>query len=455
VKKKTVRQYLLKFCVVITWLFISLCLPDKALMAQLVISGDFDARGEYLNLGRIVPDSMNNKSFNFSGSASVDLNYNHRKLGAYLSLQADYTAGTNLYAYGQPGSLSGNVYEAWFSYRFSKYFSLQAGRIEISYDDERFFQARDWNHLVTSHNAVIAHWLAPDTNVMADVGFAANRFTGDGAGFNTDPVVNNYRYLGFIYLHKKFLEDKLRFTLNEILDASDNGISREQLYGRSTTGLSGWLAWPDWNLFLMGAYQFGHVIDGRRLSAWYYSACFSYQVTGWLNLMLAGEHMSGDDYADSAEWKRVVHGFSMLYGNSRRNLGLSGFFNTAYRSNVNPGLNNIYLRSTFDIVDNLTLQATCHWFSVPHSYIRLYDPVTNQFILQKIPSSLLNEADLLLTWMPWKTVEINVDYSLLIPGRSVDGINGWNIGKSKPFSYAYVEVEFTPVIFRSHKRVLH
>ena len=430
-------------------------MPVKNAGAQLLITGDFDARMEYLNLRRIVPDSVKSKSVNFSGSAELDFGYHYKRLDAFLSLSASYSSGTNLFSYANPGSWSGNAYEVWLRYQFSKYFSLQAGRIELSYDDEQFFQARDWNHLITSHNAVVAHWHDPDSGFMADMGIAANKFTGTGLDLNTDPTVNNYRYLGFLYVHKKFLDEKILFTFSDIFDVCDNGISKDALYGRNTLGGNGWLTLHGSDLFVTGYYQFGHVYDGRKLSAFYYAGYLGHHFTDWLSLMAAYEHMSGDDFTDTTKMKKVAHGFSMLYGNSVKTQGRAGFFNYAFRSNTHPGLNNLYLMATFDITEKISIEATYHWYSVPHPYVRELDSATNQIKVTKVSSSLLHEVDILFTYSPVKSIVIEVNYSLLIPGRTMRGFNNREINSSNLFSYAYIDIEFSPTIFDSKRKQKH
>jgi hypothetical protein len=168
--------------------------------------------------------------------------------------------------------------------------------------------------------------------------------------------------------------------------------------------------------------------------------------------MIAGEHMSGDDLADTLTWKKEVHGFSRLYGNTRKTLGASGIFNTTLRSNINPGLNNLYLKSTFNFTSDFSLELSYHWFSVPHGYITTLNPSTGSPALTKVTSTLLNEVDFLFTYNPVKPLTITLNYSSLLPGRSLTGYNGWNFRNSKFLSYAYLEVEYTPVLFISGKR---
>jgi hypothetical protein len=422
--------------------------------AQLIFSGDFDGRLEYMNLRRAVPDSLKNKMVNFLGSAELDLAYSHKKWNLLVSLFSSYTKGTNLYSINVPGELSLTLSQAWVSFLFLKNFSLQAGRIEISYDDERFFQARDWDNLVTSHNAIIAHYLLPDTSTMVDLGFAANRFNANPLVFSTDPAVNSYRYMTYMYAYKRFFDDQLMLSFTDIFDADDNGLSRDILYGRNTLGLSNWLSLSDWDINLAGFYQFGHINDGRRLSSWYCAAYVSYTPTGWLGLMPAFEHLSGDNLADSAEWKHVVHGFSMLYGNMTRSFGKSGLFNSSLRGNLHPGLNNLYFTTTFNILHNFSIETSYHWFSLPHQYIREYQPDSNRYCIVKVPSSFLHQADVLFTYTPVPSLELNLDYELLFPGDGMKNYDGWNFIPGSPVTYAYIELEWTPV-FLPHGNKKH
>ncbi|MCX6287918.1 MAG: alginate export family protein [Bacteroidetes bacterium] len=418
--------------------------------AQFIISGDLDTRLNYLNLRRTVSDSLNNKLLSVLGTAELDLAYNGRRWNAFVSLYASYTKGTNLFSVKTPGTLNFTFNQAWVRYIISKSFSLQAGRIEIEYDDQRFFEARDWSGLVTSHNAIIVHYFDPDTSAMADLGFAANRFK--AAPFNTDPNVNNYRYLTYLYMHKRLLDEQLNLTFMNIFNADDNGLDPKTLYGRNTFGGSAWLSTDDWNFNLAGFYQFGNINDGRRLSSGYYAAYVSYQPTEWLCLMQAFEHMSGDNLADSAEWKKVIHGFSLLYGNMNRSFGNSGIFNSSYRTNLNPGLNNLYFVATFDILHNFSIEASYHWFSIPHPYIREYVPDSNKIMIVKVPESFMHQVEVLFSYTPVPSLEISLDYQMLFPGKGMINYNGWNFTAGSPVTSAYIEVEWTPIFYPRNKR---
>jgi hypothetical protein len=434
--------------VLVLWLLVCPYLAG----AQWVLTGDFDGRMDYMNLRRTVSDSLNNKLVSGLVTGELDLAYNRKRWSALVSLFASYTQGTTLFSTKVPGTLNLTFYQAWARYFFSKYLSVQAGRIEIQYDDERFFEARDWGGLVTSHNAVIGHYLIPDTSGMIDIGFAANRFHATPILFSTDPTVNNYRYLSYLYAHGRLFDDFLKLTFMDIFNADDNGLNRYVLYGRNTLGGSTWVTAGDWDINLSGYYQFGHINDGRKLSAGYYAAYVAYQPTDWLTLMPAFEHLSGDDFTDSAEWKKVVHGFSMLYGNMTRSFGNSGVFNLEYRTNLHPGLNNLYFTVTFDILDNFSIEASYHWYTLPHPYLREYVPDSNRIMPVKVPPSLLHQVEVLFSYSPVPSVALSLDYQLLFPGAGMVNYNGWNFNPGSPVSTAYIEAEWTPLFLPRHKK---
>jgi len=421
-------------------------------IAQFVISGDFDGRLDYLNLRRTVPDSLKNRLVSVLGTAELDIAYNRRRWSAFIALFASYTQGTNLFSVKTPGTLNLTFSQVWFRYFFSKNFSIQAGRIEIEYDDQRFFQARDWSGLVTSHNAIIAHYLVPDTSSMVDLGFAANRFNATPLIFSTDPTINNYRYMSYIYMHKKLFDDQLNLTFTDIFNADDNGLDPKTLYGRNTIGTSSWLSLDDWDIDLAGFYQGGHITDGRKLRSWYYAAYVSYSPADWLNLMPAFEHLSGDNLADSAEWKKVVHGFSLLYGSMTRSFGTSGIFNSSYRTNEHNGLNNLYFTATFTISPKISLEQSYHWYSLPYPYVHEFVPDSNKIMIVKVPTSFMHQVELLFTYNPIPSLALSLDYQLLFPGKGMINYNGWNFTAGSPVSTAYIEVEWTPDFFPRKKK---
>jgi Alginate export len=431
------------FLIILLWTTIR---PEPA-KAQFILSGDIDGRLSNMNLHRTISDSLNSKTLNFAGFAELDFKYLRKKWNLYGSLFVTYNKGTTLSSIEAPALVDAGFYEAWFRYYFSKYFSIQAGRIEIQFDDQRFFAARDFNGLVTSHNAIIAHYLDPDTSYMADLGFAANKFDPVVGIFSTNRSVNNYRYMSFLHAYKRMFDDQLALTFMNIFTADDNGYEKTLLYGRNTLGGSGWLSLDDWDFNLAGYYQFGHVNDGRLLSAWYAAMYVSYRATSWLNLMPAFEHMSGDNYSDTTENKWMVHGFSMLYGNMTRSFGAGSILTNTYRLNLHPGLNNLYFVATIDITHNICIEAAYHWFSLVHPYMREFNPDSLSIQVVKVPKSLMHQAELTFTYSPVHTIALTFDYQLLFPGAAMKNYNGWNINPGIPVSAAYIEIEWTPVFY--------
>jgi hypothetical protein len=229
-------------------------------------------------------------------------------------------------------------------------------------------------------------------------------------------------------------------------------VDKTVLYGRNTIGMTGWLSLDDWDFDLCGYYQFGHVNDGRRLSAWYAAAYISYNPVEWLVLMPAFEHLSGDNFADSAEWKKEVHGFSLLYGNMTRSFGTSGLLDETYRANLHPGLNNLYFTANFGIARNFSIEASYHWFSLAQPYIRQFNPDSGKFIFVKVPRSFLHQVEVLFTYTPTHSLELSLDYQLLFPGTAMMHYKGWNFNPGSPVSTAYIEVDWYPDLYPRKKK---
>jgi hypothetical protein len=434
---------------------ISLCLVPAVFplfaSSQVILTGDFDGKLQYMNVRRTVPDSLNSKAFSFLGSAELDFEYSGSRWGSYVSLAAGMSKGTSLETVNVPASWYINLYEAWLRYSVTKDFSVQAGRIEIAYDDQRFFEARDWSNLVTAHNAVIFHYIRADSGLWNDVGFAANRFGRTPVIFSTNPVVNSYRYMSFWYFQKKLADDQVILTANNIFNADDSPENPSLLYGRNTAGGSAWLAWPSWDFTVSGFYQGGHITDGRQLSAWYLAGYFSWHPTEWLRLMPAFEHLSGDNIADSGEWRHTVHGFSLLYGNLDNRMGRSGLF-YSLRTNIHPALNNIFFKATFNFSEKVSLEGVYHWITVPDHYAFHISSDSTKLVTEKLSSTLLQEGDLTLTWVPLKNLEITLYYSLIFPGPGMKTYNGWEFSAKNPVSYSYLEVDWTPVFWIGRHR---
>ena len=439
----------------ILFLFVLLRMTSWAepVKAQFIFSGDFSLRGEYYNIRRTFSDSSRSSFYNVLGYGELDLRYNSKRFGAYLSLGASFTKGSNLSSISVPAYFNANVYEAWVRFNFNKNLSLQAGRIQIDYTTNLFFQSRDWNRLVTSHNAIILHYLKPDTSLWADIGFAFNRPGKDYIILSTDPDINNYRYMGWLYAMKKLFDGQLTLTFNDTYDANDNGIDMNTLYLKNTIGGTAWIAWSSWDVNIVGYYQFGHIPDGRRLSANYYAAYVAFHPFEWFNLVPAFEHFGGNDLSDSIGMKTTVHGFSLLYGNTAKNIGAGGLFNGMTRSNEHTGLNNLSFKAIFILSEKISIEATYHWLSLPHPYIRQLVPDTLLVRIVKVPPSFMHSAELNFSWLPIPNLELIFDYALLFPGAGMQNFNGWSFQNGKPVSYAWVSIEWTPVfLIRNRKK---
>ena len=166
-----------------------------------------------------------------------------------------------------------------------------------------------------------------------------------------------------------------------------------------------------WNFFLTGYYQGGHYKDGRKINSNFYAAYVSYQVLKPLKLLVGYDHLSGNDFSDTTEFKTTVRGFSTLYGTSHRGYGYMDLFTVVAKDNLSGGLNDLYARATFTFFkDKMSLEGTYRWFSLPHNYLYVANPKKGTPPYQEVDKSLGSEIDLMYVYKPIPNLELNAAY---------------------------------------------
>jgi hypothetical protein len=432
----------------IVLLFGILFSPD--LYSQLVLSGDFNLKGQRLVVNNDRSDTLRKRLYGLNASIDLNLDYRHRRLSTYVDL---FISG----AYQQFQSIKYvngglNLYQGWLQYRFADWFALKGGRVELGYDDERFFEARDWSNLVSSHNILIGQFVTSDTTYRADIGFAVNNFVAASI-LNTAPSLNSYSYMYYLFQHVAFLEGNSGITLLCMADANRMNLDPGMpLYTRYTGGGNVWFDLEPWNIFLTGYYQGGHITDGRKISAWYYSSYVCFQAAKRLKFMLTFEHLSGDDLSDTNEMKTTVHGFSMLYGNKRERFGWAGLMNSGILSNISPGLDHLYVKGFVDILTGkLSMDLTWHWFALPHSFVNSVKKTQGDVNYTNVTRKIADEFDLEIDYNPLPVLELKAQYSLVLPTGTLQRLNNWNLGGQQTLNYASLEFDYTPTFHHSKK----
>lgn len=462
-----------------------------SLKAQFTISGEFKMRGEYRDGYLIMRDSSKTPYADILGRARLLFDYRNEKISTRFSLFDAWVFGQNNYSSDTITKNTVNIYEAWFKYNCTKNFSLKIGRTELSYDDERFLGVSNWSMWGATHDIMSAQWEAPGAGYKGDVGLAINNIAPPIAYLNSYNLRNNYKYMAYLWEHKKFLNDKLEISFLGVIDAFQRSsitttISKTTydtlyihnlndsiigttilpvvtktsstkdfptlLYARATVGANIWLNLKKWSFFLTGYYQGGHYKDGRKLSSDFYSAYISCQIVKLFKLLVGYDHLSGNDFSDTTLFKTKVKGFSTLYGTSHRGYGYMDLFTSLVKDNLSPGLNDLYLRGTIGLNEKMSIEATWRWFNLSQSYLYVANPQKGTLPYQKVDKNLGSEIDMMYVYKPIPNLELNAAYCFFLPTKTMESFNSLKAGTSKWAQYAYVMITYKPNFFSSEKK---
>jgi hypothetical protein len=464
-------------------------LMTLAANAQFNISGEVKMRGEYRDGYGTLLDSSRTPYADILGRARILFDYKSEKITTRFSLYDAWVFGQNYYSSDTISKNTVNVYEAWFKYNFNPAVALKVGRMEVVYDDERLFGSSNWSMWGATHDIMIAQYESTLGNMKGDVGFAVNNTAPASAFMNSYTLGRNYKYMGYMYFNRKFMQNKFSLSVLGIVDAlqkpnatttktsvkndtlyirneqdsiigttiiktTSTSSSTEEfihtLYARATFGAGLLFTDKKWSFFLNGYYQGGHYRDGRKLSANFYAAWVSYQVIKQLKVMVGFEHLSGNNYSDTGTYKTKVTGFSTLYGTSHRGYGYMDMFTVLVRDHLSPGLNDLYGRATISLTDKMSVEATCRWFSLPYGY--LAKPTKSKpYAYEEKSKSLGSEIDLMYVYKPIPNLELNAAYCFFLPTETMEAYDGLKAGTSRFAQYAYIMITYKPNFFNSDK----
>ena len=426
--------------------------------AQFNVSGEFRMRGEYRDGYMSLPDSSKTPYANILGRARLLFDYKTEKFTTRFSLFDAWVFGQNYYSSDTITKNTVNVYEAWFKYNFTKSFGVKIGRMEVAYDDERLFGISNWSMWGATHDIVMAQYESPGGSMKGDAGFAVN---------NTAPATNylisynmgrNYKYMGYLYLNKKFLKNKFSVSVLEIVDAfqTSNATANTQelintLYARETVGAGILFTGKKWSGFLNGYYQGGHYKDGREINANFCAAWVSYQVIKPVKIMIGYDHLSGNNFSDTSTIKTQVTGFSTLYGTAHRGYGYMDMFNSLTKDNLGSGLDDLYGRITVGLNDKMSVEGTYRLFSQQYGYFYSKSTKSKPLPYIKVSKSLGYEVDLMYLYKPTANFEFNAGYCFFMPTSTMELYDNLKTGTAEFAHYAYIMVTYKPNFFSTEK----
>ncbi|MEI6173775.1 MAG: hypothetical protein WCR01_08480 [Bacteroidota bacterium] len=457
--------------------------------AQFTISAEFRPRLEYRDGYSRLRDSSQSPYPDILGRNRLIFDYKNEQFMARFSLQHAYVYGENNYSSDTITRNTINIYEGWFRYSFTKGFAIKIGRMELIYDDARLFGNSNWGQKGATHDVGVVQWESAKEGYRGDFGFAINN-TAPAGSFLASYPLKNYKYLGYLYEQKKFLNDRLVFSVIAILDvfqkpatSSKTKSTRydtlyvtnenhdtigttvlptvstatvttsypDQLYGRFTFGGTVGFTAGNLKLFAAGYYQSGHFSDGRKINAGFYGGYASYKVFKPLTLLVGYERLSGNNYSDTTGLKTKSTSFSALYCTNHGFYGYMDMFISQVISGNSAGLTDLYGRATLTLGSKTSVEATYRLFGLAKGYLPVTVKKAGDLPYMEVGKRLGSEVDLMVIYKPVPNLELNGAYCFFLPTSTMERLDALNPGTSKWAQYAYIMLTYKPNFFNSDK----
>jgi len=333
------------------------------------------------------------------GRIRINADYERRGLQAHVVLQ-------NMAVWGMSGNQAINLYEGWVKMTAKNGLFIQAGRVELAYDDERIIGPNDFATAALSHDIVRAGYEGHGHKVHALFAYNQN---GDNVynGTYYDDGAQSYKTMQTVWYHydvPKFPLGASLLFMNLGLQAGrykevDGKVVEDVYNPPSTVNQQMWGGYLNFHpkyLTLEGSYyrQTGRVVDEEKFSkpikAWMASVKATVNPTDRYGFVLGYDYLSGDDYVPVAyggPFVMVNHpqikGFTPLYGSRTKFYGIMDYFyQSAYTKGFTPGLQNAYLGVFGNPIGKLNCSATYHYLAVANKLDELNRTLGHSIELQ-------------------------------------------------------------------------
>jgi hypothetical protein len=268
-----------------------------------------------------------------------------------------------------------------------------------------------------SYDAVLLQF---NGSFLCDLGFSYNN--------NSELVyqemfsLDKMKTLNFVFLKKQWNE-KFNSSLLYVLSGFQQPDMIEKIYFKNTPGLLLNLDLSNFKFSSSGYYQFGCNSKGANVSAYFWN--FSSELSLNHSSIAAGiDYISGNNYASTdSSYLEKDHMFDILYGARHRYYGNMDYFSNMQKGTAGGGLIDIYFDSNFDILNNLSIQGTYHYF-------RLQNSVPEVATGSTLNKSLANEFDLVLSYKPAKDIKLQMGYAFIISTESLNKVQ--NVSSDLP-----------------------
>ncbi|MCO6465784.1 MAG: hypothetical protein J5I53_04125 [Bradyrhizobiaceae bacterium] len=338
-----------------------LLLPPRA-MCQVSLSGQYVGRGEFRS-GYGSPISKDAAPAIFLGQrVRFQARYSTGSVNVFASVQDVRIWGATPQQNTSDENLS--VHEAWFTIPLIDSLSLKAGRMELNYDNRRFFGSGDWSLQARSHELLLFRY--ESNTFKAHVGGAYN-VSNESLTEQAFTTKSQYRTGTLVWLnnHSRIHNISALYWGNgvEHNDAVDSATMRRTIRYMHTVGLSNLsMSLGSFTPQLFAYYQFGVGEGLLPVSAYNVGVQCSWKVqTGQhsqLHASIGSELISGNNMTDNSEQRA----YSPLFGTNHAHNGYMDMFYVGGRHERSVGLVDAFIRLHQTIDSSLFVAASVHGF---------------------------------------------------------------------------------------------
>lgn len=338
--------------------------------------------------------------------------------------------------------------------------SLKIGRQEIAYDDQKVMGGLDWLQQARYHDAVVLKYF--NKGWTADFGAAFNQnkellagtiYNGvppatSGYTAGTNGLGTNYKSMEYVYLAKKFffgdisllfLSDNFNKYTNVTAGtpAVTTKVNEQGIWTRNTTGFYYNINATRKLKFEGSLYhQFGHDKNGRSLSSDLASVTATLQLGRKLFVSPGVDYLSGNDGTKAVTATSENNQFDPLYGTPHKFWGNMDYFYASSGFGA-QGLLNYFLKTKYNLKDNLTLFADLHCFEAANTLSNGAGGKQNSY--------LGTELDLRLSYNFTKMINFEAGYSFMQATKSMASAQVKNVANANLTpQWAYVTVNIKP-----------
>ena len=414
-------------------------------IAQTMLSGELRTRPELRYGYKQLPDSGSKAAFLVSQRSRIILNVKKEKYSVGFSMQ-DVRVWGDEQKYSSTGiqgdEASMDLKEAWFSYNFSKEFTVKAGRQEFKYGDQRLLGARNWNQYGMSYDALL---LSYKGMFRCDAGLSYNN--NKEINFQELYATDKMKTLNFLYVQKEFFEQLDIYGLY-ILSGFQNPDKAEGLFIKNTMGLSATLKGDDLELNANGYYQNGRNKDNTKVSSFLLSGYAAYSVSSF-KFTLGADIISGRNaLSNDSSYLETDHRFDNLYGARHSFNGDIDQFSNLNSGTGGGGLIDIYFSAEYSPSKKMSLKATYHYFQLQNK-VWNQESVTPPYTA--LDSYLGSELDGKMSYKVTGEITIDLGYSIFKAGETLYTIQESTAENRMPANWAWMMITFKPVFFSSEK----